>query len=112
MTACGGGDEPTEGTTGASFLTREVVLSDYNITPGEIKVPANSTVRFIVRNDGDVMHEFRIEMDPPEVLEVSPKTKDRMDVVLDEPGEYEYACTIHEDDKLGMKGKLIVSPND
>lgn len=106
--ACNSEAKLTEGTDGKDFLLREVVLSEYKIVPARIKVQANAPIRFIVRNEGNFTHEFRVMVDPPRVLEVAPKSKDRMDMVFDKAGEYEFVCTLNGHERLGMKGEISV----
>jgi len=103
--ACGG---PAETAPLGEVVVKEVLLKDNKIVPGEIKVEANTPVRFIVKNEGDFTHEFRIFLPTPEYVEVAPKSKDRLDVVFTKGGEYEFGCTINDNERFGMKGKLAV----
>lgn len=106
--ACSSGLNATEAANPKDLIEREVVLSEYKIEPDHIKVSVNAPVRFTVKNEGQFTHEFRVLVDPVQVIEVPPLSKDRMDVVFDKPGEYEYVCNINGHERLGMKGTLTV----
>ena len=106
--ACSSELKLTEATDPNDLIEREVVMSEYKIEPAHIKVPVNATVRFVIGNEGNFTHEFRILTDPNKVIEIAPKSEDRMDVVFDKPGEYEFADTTSNNEKLGMKGTISV----
>lgn len=48
------------GDTAAATETVEVVMNDNYFEPESIMVPAGATVRFIVKNEGGLLHEFNL----------------------------------------------------
>ncbi len=92
--------------------------------PTEIRVPANRPVRFTLRNDDPIGHEWIVG--PPEIHQVhrtgtDPVHDTRPDEVtvpayevrttlltFDRPGTYEYICHLPGHEEYGMKGILTV----
>lgn len=52
------------GRAAAAHRTVEVVMTDNAYTPAQISVRAGETVRFVLRNAGDLVHEFNINTAP------------------------------------------------
>lgn len=48
------------GKESAVSRTIQIVLRDNSYEPASIRVKANETVRFVVRNEGEFLHEFNI----------------------------------------------------
>jgi uncharacterized cupredoxin-like copper-binding protein len=95
----------------------------------EIRVNAGDTVRFIVSNDGKVMHEMVIgtmkelrehaelmrkhpnmEHDEPYMTHVAPAKKGEIVWQFTKPGEFYYGCLVAGHFEAGMVGKIVVSP--
>jgi uncharacterized cupredoxin-like copper-binding protein len=96
-------------------------------TPDVVQVKLGDTVRFVVRNDGKVMHEFVIgtkkenkahaelmkkfpnmEHDEPYMAHVPPGKTSEIVWTFNRPGEFEFACLIAGHYEAGMKGTIIV----
>lgn len=97
-------------------------------SPSEVKVKRGSTVKFVVRNTGKVMHEMVIgtqeelakhaevmkkhpgmEHDAPYMAHVSPGKKEEITWIFDKPGTFMYGCLIPGHWEAGMKGTIVVA---
>ncbi|HWQ13060.1 MAG TPA: cytochrome c oxidase subunit II [Roseiflexaceae bacterium] len=84
-----------------------MVAQVFSWTPGEIEIPAGSTVTFVVTSR-DVIHGLKIEHTPINTM-VVPGQISRLTTRFDRPGEYLVIC--HEYCGGGhhiMAGKIIV----
>ena len=95
LVACGGDDATT-----ASATTEVVTVKTFQFGPDPLEVEAGTTVRFV--NEDRTTHTatgkgFDVEL--PEGGEG--------EVTLDEPGTYDYRCTLH--DGPGMTGQIVVT---
>ena len=108
--------------------TVEVRMSDaMRFTPERLSVKLGETVRFRVRNDGRVMHEFVIgtlqenarhaelmvkfpdmEHDEPYMAHVPPGQTGEIVWTFNRPGRFEFACLIAGHYQGGMKGIIDV----
>jgi len=92
------------------------------------RVKLGDTVRFVIRNDGKLMHEFVIgtvkenqahaelmkkfpnmEHDEPYMAHVPPGKTAEIVWTFNRPGEFEFACLIAGHYDAGMKGMIKVS---
>ena len=95
--------------------------------PGDILVKRGETVRFVVHNDGKVMHEMVIgtmkelqehaemmrkfpnmEHDEPYMAHVAPGKKGEIVWQFTQTGEFHYACLIPGHMEAGMVSKITV----
>jgi uncharacterized cupredoxin-like copper-binding protein len=95
--------------------------------PGDLVVTRGETVRFLVRNDGKVMHEMVIgtmkelkehaelmrrfpdmEHDEPHMSHVAPGRQGEIVWQFTQPGEFHYACLIPGHMEAGMIAKITV----
>lgn len=95
--------------------------------PGDIEVKRGETVRFVVRNDGALMHEMVIgttkelkehaalmrkhpemEHDEPYMAHVAPGKEGEMTWQFTHAGEFHYACLMPGHMEAGMVSKIIV----
>lgn len=108
--------------------TIEVAMLDtMRFSPDRIDVRQGETVRFVVRNKGQVMHEFVIgtkkendahaalmtkfpamEHDEPHVAHVGPGKRGEIVWNFNRVGEFDFACLIAGHYQAGMTGKLVV----
>ena len=96
---------------------------------GDIVVTKGETVRFLVRNDGRLMHEFVIgtkaendahaelmvkfpdmEHDEPYMALVAPGKTGEIVWAFNRPGDFDFACLIAGHYQAGMVGKIKVAP--
>ena len=98
-----------------------------SLPPGDITVRRGETIRFVVRNDGKVMHEMVIgsmkelkehaelmkkhpdmEHDEPYMAHVAPGKTGDIVWQFTKPGEFYYACLVPGHMEAGMISKIIV----
>ena len=109
--------------------TIEVGMADnMRFTPDRIEVHLGETVRFVVRNKGQQMHEFVIgtkaenakhaelmvkfpnmEHDEPYMAHVSPGKTGEIVWTFNRAGEFEFACLIAGHYQAGMSGQIHVA---
>jgi plastocyanin len=77
-----------------------VVMTDNEFNPGNLQVPAGAQVTF--RNDGDAVHNAEADDGAWDTDNISRDESET--ITLDEPGEFDYTCTLHP----SMKGKITV----
>ena len=93
---CGGSAE-----SGEPVATTDVEMAkSYRFDPKTIKIEAGQTVTWT--NEDNFTHTVEVEGQPDH--EVGPG--ERVEITFDEPGTYEYVCTLHRHD---MDGTVIVS---
>lgn len=103
------------------------MLDTMRFVPDRIVVSLGETVRFVVRNDGEMMHEFVIgtraenekhaelmlkfpgmEHDEAHMAHVAPGEQGEVVWHFNRPGEFEFACLIAGHYQAGMFGTLRV----
>lgn len=109
--------------------TVEVRMTDnMRFSPDKIEVSEGDTIRFVVRNDGKVMHEFVIgtkaendahaqmmlkhpgmEHDEPYMAHVGAGKRGEIVWTFNRAGEFDFACLIAGHYQAGMIGKITVS---
>jgi plastocyanin len=92
---CGGGGE-----SGEPVATTEVkMVKSYRFDPKTIEIEAGQTVTWT--NDDNFTHT--VEVEGQEDHEVD--RGESVEITFDEPGTYDYVCTLHSQD---MDGTVIV----
>jgi uncharacterized cupredoxin-like copper-binding protein len=109
--------------------TVAISMSDaMRFTPNQIKVKLGETVKFTVKNDGAVMHEFVIgttkeneehaalmvkfptmEHEEPYMAHVAPAKSGEIIWTFNKPGQFDFACLIAGHYQAGMRGTITVS---
>jgi uncharacterized cupredoxin-like copper-binding protein len=123
--------ETTFGKTGdKDTVTRTVKVSmndKMRFSPASLQIKTGDTVRFVVRNDGKVMHEMVLgtmaelkehaelmrkhpgmEHDEPYMAHVAPGESETIVWQFTRPGEFYYGCLIPGHFEAGMIGKVVV----
>ena len=96
-------------------------------TPAELAIKRGETIRFVVKNKGQVLHEMVIgtkkeldehaalmrkhpnmEHDEPYMAHVSAGKEEVMVWQFTKPGEFYYGCLVPGHFEAGMVGKIIV----
>ena len=110
--------------------TVEVTARDeMRFAPSAITVAQGETVRFVVRNDGKLMHELVIgtkqELDAhaaamakaqgmvheePYMTHVAPGESGEIVWTFNRPGRFDFACLVAGHYEAGMRGRIDVSP--
>lgn len=105
-----------------------VEMSDaIRFTPSEITVKRGETVRFVIKNQGKLMHEMVLgtmdelkehgalmkkfpgmEHDEPYMAHVAPSKTGEMGWQFTQAGEFYYACLLPGHFEAGMVGKIVV----
>lgn len=108
--------------------TMTVEMSDaMRFTPAEITVKRGETVKFVIKNQGRIMHEMVLgtldelkkhgelmkkfpgmEHDEPYMAHVMPGKSGEMGWQFTQTGEFYYACLIPGHFEAGMVGRIIV----
>ena len=111
--------------------TVEVSMSDaMRFTPESLAVEEGETIRFVVRNDGETMHEFVLgttesndehaammmkfpgmEHDEPYMAHVAPGESGEIVWTFNRGGEFAFACLIAGHYQAGMVGDIVVGEN-
>lgn len=106
------------------------MTDNMRFSPDKIEVKQGETIRFVVTNAGQVMHEFVIgtrqendahaaqmlkfpnmEHDEPYMAHVKPKSKGEIIWTFNKPGDFEFACLIAGHYQAGMVGSIKVVPS-
>ena len=108
----------------------EIGMSDaMRFTPERIAVKQGETIRFVLRNDGKLMHEFVLgtkkeldehaalmvkfpgmEHDEPWMAHVAPGKTGEIVWHFNRAGTFDFACLIAGHYQAGMVGKVAVAP--
>jgi uncharacterized cupredoxin-like copper-binding protein len=109
----------------------EVSMTDQmRFTPDRIEVKLGETIRFIHRNEGQMLHEFVLgtkqnldehaammvkfpgmEHDEPYMAHVGPGKREEIVWTFNRAGEFDFACLIAGHYQAGMVGKITVLAN-
>lgn len=110
--------------------TIEVRMTDaMRFSPDRIEVREGETIRFVVRNEGKMLHEMVIgtkkeldehaammlkhpgmEHDEPYMTHVAPGKRGQIVWNFNRPGTFQFACLIAGHYQAGMVGTLVVTP--
>ena len=110
--------------------TVQVRMSDdMRFRPARIEVRQGETIRFVVRNDGRILHEMVIgtkqaldehaalmakfpgmEHDEPFMAHVDPGQAGQIVWNFNRPGEFRFACLVPGHYEAGMVGTITVKP--
>lgn len=112
-------------------VTRTIRFSmtdNMRFTPDKIAVKQGETIRFVLKNDGKIMHEFvlgtkptldehaammmkfpEMEHDAPYMAHVGPGKTGEIVWTFNEPGQFDFACLIAGHYQAGMVGAVTVA---
>ena len=115
----------------AKAVTRtitEAMLDEMRFSVNKIEVKQGETVRFVLKNEGKIMHEFVIgtkpvldehaalmikfpnmEHDEPYMAHVPAGKTGEVIWTFNKPGTFDFACLIAGHYQAGMVGKIIVA---
>jgi len=104
------------------------MLDTMRFTPDKVDVKVGDTVKFVIHNDGKIMHEFvlgtkkeleehaalmakfpNMEHDEPYMTHVAPNKTGEVVWTFNRPGEFYFACLIPGHYQAGMIGKVTVA---
>jgi uncharacterized cupredoxin-like copper-binding protein len=102
---------------------------DMRFRPDRIEVREGETIRFVVRNSGQVLHEMVIgtgqelaehaalmrkfptmEHDEPFMSHVKPRATGELVWNFNRAGSFQFACLVPGHFEAGMKGSILVTP--
>jgi uncharacterized cupredoxin-like copper-binding protein len=109
--------------------TIQISMSDtMRFTPDKVAVKQGETVKFVITNNGKIMHEYVIgtkkdldahaammvkfptmEHDEPYMAHVAPGKKGEIVWTFNRSGDFDFACLIAGHYQAGMVGKISVS---
>lgn len=118
-----------EGDPSKAKRTVTIAMSDaMRFTPDKLEVKVGDTVKFVVANKGQVMHEMVIgtekelkahaelmkkhpgmEHDEPYMAHVSPGKQESITWQFTKPGEFMFGCLIPGHFEAGMVGRIKVT---
>jgi uncharacterized cupredoxin-like copper-binding protein len=117
-----------EGNPKKATRTVTIDMSDeMRFTPADVKVTQGETVRFVVANKGQVLHEMVIgtekelaahaelmkkhpgmEHEEPYMAHVKAGGREQITWQFTKPGTFSFACLIPGHFEAGMKGRIVV----
>ena len=112
--------------------TIEVSMEDtMRFTPELVDINEGETIRFVAKNDGQVLHEFVLgttatndehaemmlkfpgmEHDEPYMTHVNPNESGEIIWTFNRAGTFDFACLIAGHYQAGMKGSITVGDNN
>jgi plastocyanin len=92
---CGG----TDGSSQPVATTEVKMIKSYRFDPKKIEIEAGQTVTW--RNEDNFTHTVEVEGQEDHKVDQG----DSVEITFDEPGTYDYVCTLHSQD---MDGTVIV----
>lgn len=114
----------------ASAVRRTIsvgMTDNMRFTPARIEVKQGETIRFVLKNDGKLMHEFVIgtrkendehaalmakfpnmQHDEPYMAHVEPGKTGQIVWTFNRAGEFDFACLIAGHYQAGMVGTIVV----
>lgn len=109
-------------------VVRVAMSDDMRFTPSLIKIKQGQTIRFMIHNQGAVLHEFVLgtrqvleahaelmkrfpdmEHDEPHMAHVTPGQTGEIVWTFNRAGEFDFACLMPGHFEAGMVGRVVVS---
>jgi glucose/arabinose dehydrogenase len=87
-------------------LTVRVDARDFSFKLSRLKVPAGSTVRFVVHNRGLTVHDFVVK--GKRTRKLKPGRSQTIAVTFARKGAFRFLCSVSGHARLGMKGTFAV----
>jgi plastocyanin len=101
---------PSQAIPDADEITIE--MTEMAFDPATIEVTAGESVNLVVTNRGEVFHDLTIDALDLQIG-VDPGQTATAGLEVDEPGEYEYHCSVPGHTEAGMQGTLtVLEPRD
>ena len=106
VAAAGAGPAPAGSSAKRRDVTVRVTARDYSFTLSRRSVATGSTVRFVVRNRGTIVHDFVLHGHRTKLL--PPGRSQTITVRFTRRGRFTYVCSVPGHTRLGMKGTFSV----
>jgi uncharacterized cupredoxin-like copper-binding protein len=131
LASCGGSGNEPEGPTARAVAPANGELairaSEWGFEPPSIVLTQGEQVRFVLQNDGEILHDFKVRDMPVDSVSsdssgplgakegeafVSADSGESgtLEFVPTQPGTYEFYCTIGNHEGRGMRGTITVQP--
>lgn len=88
--------------------TVQMTADDLFFQPASVEITAGEPVTIIVTNEGRVFHDLTIPQRDITIA-VDPGQTVRAGLQIDEPGEYDFLCTVPGHADAGMRGTVLVN---
>lgn len=112
VAACGSSEStPTAAESGVE-ADYEIVMNDMRFEPAVISGSPGETLEILLRNPDTVVHDFTVDdlVGESVQVELQPRQEQQFSLKLpDEPGEWEFYCSVPGHRQLGMVGVIQVS---
>jgi plastocyanin len=100
MSGMHGGRDTSRGSQVQGGMAAAVTISDFSFEPGNLRVPVGATVTWT--NEDSAPHDATARGADWKTDRLSDADSDTL--TFDEPGDYDYYCSIHPN----MKARLVV----
>ena len=87
-------------------LTVRVDARDYGFKLSRLRVPTGSSVRFVVRNRGQTIHDFVVK--GKRTRKLRPGRSQTIAMTFPRKGAFQFLCSVSGHAQLGMKGRFTV----
>ena len=92
--------------TSTAALTVHVDVRDFSFALSRLSVPIGSSVRFVVANRGNTIHDFVVKGRRTQKLR--PGQSQTLTIVFSRKRSYRFLCSVSGHARLGMKGTFAV----
>lgn len=103
-----GMEEIEEDVSEESAFEVTIKMSEYVISPSVISIDANEDTTFILKNLGFTTHNFVVDELSIYSGIIPPGESKTITFMAEEPGEYDFYCSVDNHRGNGMEGVLIV----
>lgn len=111
LTACGSSEETPTAPEQDVTADYEIVMNDMRFEPAVISGAPGETLEILLRNTDTVVHDFTVDDLDGESTQIELQPRQELSFSLnlpDEPGEWEFYCSIPGHRQLGMVGVIQV----
>jgi len=85
-----------------------VVAEKFNFKPSNLTAEAGETVKIAFANKGSLSHNLTFKNLDAKTETIQSGNTQTIELQVDEPGTYQFICTVPGHAQAGMKGKLVV----
>ena len=86
-----------------------VVAKKFSFEPSELTAEAGETVTIAFKNQGSLSHNLTFKNLDAKTETIQTGNTRTIELQVDEPGTYQFVCTVPGHAQAGMKGKLVVN---
>ncbi len=111
LAACGSADEATTDVP-ENTRTIEIVATEYAFSGDPTTITAGETIRFVVRNDGGLIHELQLLDTDARLVDrteqLAPGEVGEITVTFASPGLYQVICDVDDHLSRGQRASFTV----